>query len=176
MLRSIAALAFAFLLTTLFALEASAIEAGWMGKGFYKYKEVYEDDEVVKKKKSFRGIELDTSTGFSAELEFKPELGIGFFLNRRNDRKGVVIPAVDPEDDYSSIEDFINALPFREGTADVWSYKIKFGGIKVNKKFNRAEWEVKFRGGYTMLDGPREGENVRYNVLIRIPRSQRIPF
>jgi hypothetical protein len=157
------------------ALQASAIEAAFSGRAFLKYKEVYEDGDKDKMKFEYDDAVVDTSSSISANITLDVGIGAAYSVLRKNDRKGVVVPALDPETDFTATETLINALG-GVGMADVHALKFKFGFQKINKKFKKNHFELKLKGTYQALDGPRVGEDVRFVLFIQMPKGKRLAF
>jgi hypothetical protein len=175
MRRTLIHLGLALALVFGFALEASAIEAAFQGKLVLKYKETYEDGQKDKMKIKYDDAIVDTSTGFVVDVVPTVGLGVTYDVKRKNDRKGKVIPADDPETDYTETQDFLNGLGV-VGMADVYDLKFKFGFQKINKKFNKNNFELKVKGSYTAMDGPRMGEDVDFTLFLSMPKGKRLAF
>lgn len=168
-----AAVAAALLLGT--AFEASAIEAAFRGRALLKYKEIYEDGEKDKVKLEYDEAVVDTSSGFSAHITLDLGLGATYSVDRKNDRKGKIVPAADPETDFAATEGLIDAIG-GVGLSDVHDLRFQSGLQKINRKFNKNRFDLKLKGTYQALDGPRAGQDVDFVIRIRMPKGKRLSF
>ncbi len=152
------------------AHEADAYWDQYKGRLQARYKEIYEDGDQEKDRfRVARGI-VDARYASFAWVNFDSTLAMRFALEGRNDRKARVVASTPPETDHVSFQNFLSA--HRGYPVEMLSYRIKDGQQRVSRDYSRNRFDARVSGKYRPLEGPRQGQVVRFVFVVEMKRGR----
>ena len=131
------------------AHEADAYWDQYKGRLQARYKEIYEDGDQEKDRfRVARGI-VDARYASFAWVNFD---------------------STPPETDHVSFQNFLSA--HRGYPVEMLSYRIKDGQQRVSRDYSRNRFDARVSGKYRPLEGPRQGQVVRFVFVVEMKRGR----